>query len=827
MSSKQEHTTELLAPAGHWESLRAAVANGADAVYFGLGDFNARRRAVNFALDELPAVMDFLHRHNVRGYVAFNTLIFPEELGRAADYAAAIAQAGADAVIVQDLGLAALVHALAPSLPLHASTQMTLSHPRAMDLLKAMGVTRVILPRELPLPEIAAIAAATDLELEVFVHGALCMSYSGQCQASGALMGRSANRGQCAQACRLPYELIVDGKVIDTQDRRYLLSPRDLAAHDLVADLVRLGVAGLKIEGRLKSPQYVAAATGIYRAAIDAAAAGKAFRLSHEQEQELAEGFSRGFCHGFLKGADHGSLVHGLYPDSRGVRVGTVVGKSPAGLMIQALPSAGPGGDARTIDPPLKGGDGVVFGCGESSTEQGGRVYSVRPCGGGRYELTFGAGDLKLSTVSAGDEVWKSDDPAVHRRLTSSYARDIVVHRQKIHAAVRVEVGGELVVRFTDASGRCAEERWAGPLAPAEHQPLTLDLLRQQLGRLGQTPFELAEVTLLTAAGPAESAPVVVPASILNDLRRKAAEALYQAQQAAGMHPVAQPSALDDIRRTLQSAMQANSDVPRNRPSLHLLVRSLEQVRAAADWQQGPGSAEGMGTIYCDLPRSADAREAFAIGKSASLAMGLATARIMRSGEESDLEALLALGPVAMLVRNLAALAILRERCPQVPLIGDASLNLANELSAALAATWGLTRITPGYDLPPASLGGLLKHFPASALEVLACHHSPLFHTEHCTFAAWLGGDGGLDSSPQARCRRQCRGGKVTGLQDRNGARHTLLAENRCRNTIYADQPARIEGLGELCRLGIGHFRIELLDESAGKVKTLLERYRL
>ena len=252
---------ELLAPAGDWDAMRAAVANGADAVYFGLSNFNARHRAANFKLEELPEVMRYLHGHNVRGYVTFNTLIFSDELPEAVRFVRAIAEAGADAVIVQDLGLAALIGRLCPGLHVHGSTQMTLTEPLGVEFVKGLGVRRVILARELSVADVRKIAAATDVPVEVFVHGALCVSYS----------------GQCAQACRLPYDLVVDGTVKDLGEKAYLLSPQDLAAYDLINELAGVGVCSFKIEGRLKSAHYVAATTQTYRAAIDAAA-GRAAR---------------------------------------------------------------------------------------------------------------------------------------------------------------------------------------------------------------------------------------------------------------------------------------------------------------------------------------------------------------------------------------------------------------------------------------------------------------------------------------------------------------------------------------------------------------------
>jgi putative protease len=206
-----------MAPAGDWESLRAAVANGADAVYFGLSNYNARHRAANFTRADLPKVMQYLHSHNVRGYLAFNTLIFSDELDEALGLIADIARAGVDAVIVQDLGLARLFQAAAPLVVLHASTQMTLTDARGIEMVRRLGAQRAILARELSIREIAQLRAGTDVALEAFVHGALCISYSGQCLTSESLGGRSANRGQCAQACRLPYDLLVDGRERDVR----------------------------------------------------------------------------------------------------------------------------------------------------------------------------------------------------------------------------------------------------------------------------------------------------------------------------------------------------------------------------------------------------------------------------------------------------------------------------------------------------------------------------------------------------------------------------------------------------------------------------------
>ena len=234
---------ELMAPAGDWDCVRAAIENGADAVYFGLqSGFNARTRAANFREDELPGLLALLHRRGLKGYVALNTLAFPSELEDVERTVRHVAGAGVDAVLVQDLGVLQLIRAVCPALTVHASTQMTLTSAEGLRVVEQLGVRRVVLARELSLAEIRRIRPQTSLELEVFVHGALCVAYSGQCLTSESLGGRSANRGECAQACRLPYELVCDGRDVELGPVKYLLSPQDLAAYALIPELLAAGV---------------------------------------------------------------------------------------------------------------------------------------------------------------------------------------------------------------------------------------------------------------------------------------------------------------------------------------------------------------------------------------------------------------------------------------------------------------------------------------------------------------------------------------------------------------------------------------------------------
>lgn len=825
-----EAAPELLAPAGDWESLRAAVGNGADAIYFGLSNFNARHRATNFTLAELPEVMAYLHERNVLGYVAFNTLIFSDELAEAVDFLRAIVEAGADAVIVQDLGLARLIRRLAPELPIHGSTQMTLTEPRGIEFVRRLGVERVILARELSVDDIRRITARTAMPVEVFVHGALCVAYSGQCLTSEALGGRSANRGQCAQACRLPYDLIVDGQQCDTGDRSYLLSPQDLAAHELIEPLVKLGVRSFKIEGRLKSAQYVAIASQTYRAAIDAALAERPFELSRQGQLDLAQSFSRGFTHGFLSGIDHQQLVEGRFPKSRGVKIGTVVERRAHGVVVElaeehvgvrALACRGSLKAELQLVALLKPGDGVVFDEGHpEQDEQGGRVYRVTPRGERRIELTFAEGHVNLVALSLAAIVWKTDDPALRRRAEQSYNRDKPAKRERLGFELKGAIGGALELVARDSMGSTGAAQWEGPLARAERRPLTLEIAREQLGRLGETPFELGDVRLELPAD------AMVPKSVLNDLRRQAVTRILAAQHASRRRTI-NPDALEQLRREARGtlARSASEEYGSGNPSpaepiaatteLHVLVRTMDQLYAVVDQHSAR-----RGLVYCDFEDVRRYREAVNYAHAHGRPIGLATLRILKPGEEGLLAQIAHAGADAVLIRNLAALAYFQERSPQTALIGDFSLNIANELTADLFLREGMPRLVPSYDLNWQQLAALLKRSDATRFEIVVHQHVPMFHMEHCVFAAMLS-----DGKDWRDCGRPCDRHEVA-LRDRVGADFPLMADTGCRNTVFNSvAQSAAEFIPRMLGLGVQSFRVELLRERPDEIGPLLDRY--
>ncbi|HWE35233.1 MAG TPA: DUF3656 domain-containing protein [Isosphaeraceae bacterium] len=784
---------ELLAPAGDRTCLVAAIENGADAVYFGLQGHNARARATNFDLDELPEVMALLHRRGVRGYVTLNTLIFPRELEAVEAVVRRVALAGADAVIVQDLGLVRLVRAITPDLEIHASTQMSVTSAEGVRLARDLGCSRVILARELSLDEIGKVVAEAPLPVEVFVHGALCVAYSGQCLTSEALGGRSANRGECAQACRLPYEVICDGEAVDLGPIRYLLSPQDLAAFDLVPDLARLGVASLKIEGRLKSPEYVANITRAYRRAIDEAAAGRSLSFSRSDVQEMEMSFSRGFSHGFLDGNNHKVLVRGDYSKKRGVFLGTI---------------AAVVGDHVRLDPaaPVKPGDGVVFDGDEASglDEQGGRVYEVRPVGrrgaSGPVELAFGRRDLDPRRLRAGQRAWKTDDPDLTRRLRATF-EGAPKRKMELDLSVRAIVGEPLVLEGRTASGVASRIVGDAPLARAERLAATPESLREGFDRLGGTTYTLRGFEAMIDGGP------LVPKSVLNVLRRALIDRLDEA--AATSRPVA--LAVEPVLPHLRASIHEDSTSPAV-PALSALCRTVEQAEAAAK--------AGLATIYLDFQDIRRLKDGLAAARQAKpdAVVFLATPRIEKPGEAPIFRYLARQGSDGLLVRNAGGLAFCAAE--GLPFVVDSSLNAANELTVDLLRARGALRVTASYDLSFDQLDDLLHAAPPGWLEVVIHQHMPMFHDEHCVFCAVL--SPGTDKS---NCGRPCDSHDVK-LRDRVGMEHPLKADVGCRNTLFNAVPqTAAEYLPRLAALGARHFRVEFLDDSTEDVARTLALY--
>jgi U32 family peptidase len=838
---------ELIAPAGDWECARAAVENGADAIYFGLEKFNARMRANNFTGADLPKLMEFLRRRGVRGYVTFNILVFENELSDAEKYLRMMIASGVDAVVVQDVGICRLIRQLSPDFPIQASTQMTITSAGGVEFARDLGCNRVVLARECSIKEIEKIQASqgragsplpandgaqgtarpTRLPLEIFIHGALCIAYSGQCLTSEAMGGRSANRGECAQACRMPYELVSDGKPVPLGDRKYLLSPQDLAGLEVLPHLVRAGVGSLKIEGRLKSPEYVANITRIYRNVLDQLSEGRVPRGPEKiglaelappnDRYDMEMAFSRGLHTGWLGGTNNQQLVHARFGKKRGVFLGEVTRVLREGVLIR-------------LEGPLKPGDGVVFDAGKpEENEEGGRVYEVRKVGRDvpiapkarlaaeskpyLNELHFGHGDIDFSRVHIGDKLWKTSDPELDRRVRLSFEGDKPKFQRPIEIEVHGVAGKPLTLIARDEVGNVTKVESSMPLAKAEKQPLTTERLREQLGRLGGTPFKLGELKNDL------SGDVLLPISELNRLRRETMTELERLRTQPKRWQLKQPSE----GRVTRAPNPAVSGTRVTRPSeaqLIVLVRNLPQLEAALKC--------GVTTIYCEFEDPKKYREAVTLFRAArgdesairnpQSAIFVAPPRIFKTGEEWILEQVRSCNADGYLIRNFDHLKFFaNDRC-----VGDYSFNVANRLTAGYFMNkFGLERVTTSYDLNFQQLEALLQAAPPEWFEVTIHQHMPMFHMEHCVFCAFL--SSGTDFR---NCGRPCDVHDVK-LRDRAGAEHPLKADVGCRNTVFsALAQTGAEYVSRMVELGVRHFRVEFLNETPEQVEQTISKYR-
>ncbi|NVJ07895.1 U32 family peptidase [Myxococcus sp. AM001] len=832
---------EILAPAGDLDSMKAALASGADAVYFGLDEgFNARARAENFSLATLPGTLALVHRAGARAYLTLNTLVFEPELPVVEDILRRIAEAGVDALIVQDPAIALVARAVCPQMEVHASTQMTISSAEGARFAKGLGATRVVVPRELSVAEIRRLASETDVELEVFIHGALCMSWSGQCLTSEAWGGRSANRGQCAQSCRLPYDLVVDGQTRELGDVQYLLSPKDLAGVMAVPQLVEIGVHSLKIEGRQKGPQYVATAVQGYRRWVDGVSAGTPDTGAlREDLADMTLSYSRGFSHGFFAGSDHQTLVEGRFPKHRGAylgRVESVHGRdvrvvddvegrpwtgglgqdeahvraaAPVGKVSAPLETETP--VAAEVSP--RPGMGVVFDDGhpEDKHEPGGPLFRVERKGRG-WVLGFGNPGPDLGRVKPGQRVWMTSDPSLAKRTEELLGRGEPEGRVPLALTVTGAAGSPLTVLGRARGGHVSKVSSEVALAEARAGGIDEALLRDKLAALGGTPFTL---TGLETSGLA--AGLHLPVSELKALRRRLVAELSDAVARGPVRTVNAGSTLEPLRASLRERVRP---APRAVEDVRLLplCRTDEQLEAVI--------AAGLPEVELDWMELVGLQRAVERARAAGLRVTIATVRVQKPGEEGYDARIAKLKPDAVLVRHWGAMMHFLERPPapgetRPALHADFSLNVTNSVTALHLLGLGLDTLTFAHDLDAVQLGAMLEHLPAERFTVTVHHHISTFHTEHCVYSHTL--SHGRD---YRSCGRPCEQHRVS-LRDHKGLEHPVVVDVGCRNTVFNAQAQSAASLvPSLLARGVRRFRVEFVRESREEASRVLSAYQ-
>lgn len=770
---------EILAPVGDWSMLRAAIHNGADAVYLGMPNFNARGRSPTISIDELGAMIRYAHLYGVRVLVACNILIFQSELQALEDTLRAVIALSPDAIIVQDIGVARLIRAIAPDQTIHASTQMTVTNAEAIKLTEDLGFQRYVLGREVSIEEIARVRRETEKDLEVFVHGALCVSYSGQCLTSESFGGRSANRGQCAQSCRFEYDLLVDNIVQDRMGSSYLVSPQDLCGLLEISRLREIGVNSFKIEGRLKSPAYVAATARAYKY-VATTTVDKA--TIKELETDLAKVYSRGFYPGWLHGVNHQKLVNPMINSHHGVYLGDVLSITPEGVLIQSV-------------EPLCAGDGVVFRNQSTGEEVGAVVYAATQREEG-WLISFANAFKPQTVVPIGAMVFLNSSPQLVRKLERSFKDRDSLKKVPLTIFVSGEVGQRLSVRCIDDRGNDIEVFSESLLQEASKAPLTAESLHKELGSLGGSVFKLTKL-FFNVAGPS-----FLHHRELKSIRREFVKLLSRRRTSRPSIELVDVTLSDEHTETLLDVEEKKKG-GEQAPQISLLVRSLEQLEALRGLP--------LHCVYLDFEFGKEYGRAQELVRDMGFMCGIATTRILKPGELGHLKVIERLRPDVVLVRNLGALQYFQDK--DIPMIGDFSLNVTNSYSAQWFIEKGLQRICPSYDLSAQQLYDLLAVFAGNKFEVTVHQYMPAFHMEHCVFAAFLS-----TGSSYRDCGRPCEKHQVA-LRDPEGNIHPLKADAECRNTMFnGTSQSAVSILPSLLDRGVRNFRIEGLFETGAEL---------
>ena len=797
---------ELLAPAGSREALAAAVENGADAVYLAGNRFGARAYAENFDEEGLREAIRYAHLRSVAVHITVNTAVDDTELSGLADYLRFLEDAGADAVLVQDLGVARLAREVAPGLPLHASTQMTVHNLAGVHALEDLGFSRVVLSREMSLAEIREICAESNIEIEVFAHGALCVCYSGQCLMSSMIGGRSGNRGRCAQPCRLTYELVDENGQEATNGTagKYLLSPRDLKTIDLLPELIGVGVASLKLEGRMKRPEYVAVATAAYRGAIDRVLSDKTDEAAaREENRRLAQIFNRDFTTAYLLKNPGKEMMSDRRPNNRGLLVGRVVSydAEEKRVRVKLTESLAVGDQA---DVWVKTGGRVTETVGE-----------LRDAKGREIERGFAGDEVTFPLSRAAhphDRIFCVYDSALTEEARASYT-GAGKRRIPVRLTVTAKVGGPFSVTAS-ADGVRAEAKSEYICPQAEKRPLTKETLEKQMERMGTTAYALEVLEADIGDG------VMVPMSVMNETRREALSRLDEARlskiaarraEIAARFSVSEEKAKKDVYRKKKDSL----------PKLTVHADTPEKARAAVE-AGADGVLYGGDAYDHHLVTPEEYKEVWEFTRAEGRGVSLATPRILRKRFLPSLAPLLWTLSDApaddVYVHHLGALRMVREYT-DLPVVSDFSLLAYNALAIREFADLGFSRATLSPELNFPQIEALMQK-SVLPLECIVHGRLELMVSAYCVPGSFLGDVG------SGACSAPCVKGKYF-LKDRTGAIFPVVTDVGCQmHILNAKVLSMLPQAGRFAGLGAERIRIDGRFMTAREIGEIVRGYR-
>ncbi|MDQ7092099.1 U32 family peptidase [Desulfosporosinus sp. PR] len=801
LKQKKSRPLELLAPAGSFEAFKAAVENGADAVYLGGKSFSARASAANFDLDELRKAVRYAHERQVKVYVTVNILIADQEFGELLDYLYALHEIRVDAVILQDLGVAGLIQAVLPELETHASTQMTINTTWGVQHLETLGFARVVLARETSAAEIETLAENTPLDLEVFVHGALCVCYSGQCLMSSFIGGRSGNRGTCAQPCRMTYQLVnqdqenlLAGKSLG----EHLLSPKDLNLAEDLTELKRIGVHSLKVEGRMKRPEYVATVIRLYKQAIERIESRPegAPLLTPEEHQELLQIFNRDFTRGYWQENPGADLMSYSRPNNRGTRLGRVVrfDSGRLALKLEAVLNPGDGIELWTG----RGREGVTAGEIRKDKNQ---VNKGLP--GETVEIDFSG------SAHPGDRVFKTNDARLMEKARESFQEGKEQRKRSLKMSLSGRIGDKMSLEVAEGE-RKVRVNSSNPAQKALKRPLTWDYAYQQLGRLGTTPFWLDRLDLDVEEG------LMLPVSDLNEMRRLAVEELLlEATQQTVERSVYRQRVVRWRERQEQERSASKAPLI---SQVSVAVSDPETLRAALK------SGAKRVLIAGEHWRSRhgfqldEIRSGFETCRKQGADCSWRLPRVLNEAQSAGLltdlrKAALWPDKPKLMIANLGELEMMRSVDGEWPFETDYSLNVFNEATLAQLLRTGAQAVTLSPELHHEQLAPLAKW---GRTEYLVFGDLEMMVSEYCPVGSTLGGKQG------DRCAGICRK-EPHYLRDRLRYDFPIEMDLECRMHLFNVKLLNLyEELPQIKRMGVSNIRLQLTRQSPEQVRQIV-----
>jgi putative protease len=768
---------ELLAPAGDMLSFIAAVENGADAVYLGIEDFSARAYAGNFTVDEFREALDYAHLRGVRVYVTLNTLIKDQEIEKAVNLMYTLDELGTDALIIQDIGLLSLARELIPGLPVHASTQMTIHNTEGVRFLQDMGVSRVVLAREMSLDEIRTIRQETGMEIETFVHGALCICYSGQCLMSSMIGGRSGNRGHCAQPCRKRYSLMASGKELVTGGS-FLLSPRDLNTSSILPELIKADISSFKIEGRMKRPEYVAGVVRMYRRLIDRYISDpQGYFVSDEEAAQLAQLFNREFTTGYFKGNPAGDMMSRNRPYNQGIAIGRILGYDARGKILNL-----------ELSGPLRSGDGIGFeGTGESGMTVQAMYAGGKPvkeaCKGDIASIPF---DAQLRT---GTRVYKTFDHALMKELYASFEQPGRYRKAPVSLRAQACVGQPFRVTLLDTDENVATAMSDYIIEAAKRKATSRQDIQKQLDKLGNTAFEAKLIEIDMAEEEEGEEGIFIPIKEMNDTRSKAVAELERIRTEGRRRE----------RHVAYTCVNEKSFFAGNagKPLLAVSVSDRESLQQVISC--------GTDLIYYDPEPYGRSRDTYlqdiaACVKDAGVPAYLHTPLIVKDKEMRDVEqhmlAAIEAGFEGIIAANTG---VLRKALSLgIRTIADSSLNIFNRQTASVLLKRGAELIVLS---PEMNLEQVKEVSSRVRTECVVHGRLLIMESEHCMIAA-LTKPGSMRDSP--------RGWDSFRLKDEKDFVFPVRTDSRGRTHIFnSKELCLLEDISRLIDAGVSRVRID------------------